>query len=164
MNGRSDSVSSANCWDIFNIDEVARKYFMDSFFNTDGFSAPFKNGKPIKIKDIQGRNMQGSSGRPKRKTATIGTAKGSAGLALKKNNYQATVFATRYSPNVSVSTVKSALEKNLKEITNVDHDVRVEELETRYETYASLMITHIWCEGTLGIKKSSKETDDIPLN
>ena len=161
VNRRNDSVNSVNCWDTFNIDEVARKYFMDSFFNSDGFSAPFKNGKPVKLNDLQDGNVRGSKGWPKRKPVTIGTAKGSAGLALKKSNYQATVFASRYSPSVSEDTVKSDLERNLKEITNVDHDVRVERLETRYEFYASFKITclcpntavfmnpEIWPEGCL---------------
>ena len=36
----TNSVSSNNPWDVFNIDEVARKYFMDSLANSDGFSAP----------------------------------------------------------------------------------------------------------------------------
>ena len=107
---------------------------MDSFLNSDGFSAPFKNGKPVKIKDMQVRNVQGATVGPKRKPA-IGTAKGSAGLALKKTNYQATVFATRYSPDVGIERVKSDLARNLKDITNVDHDVRVERLETRYEGF-----------------------------
>ena len=153
--------SSANCWDASNIDDVARKYFMDSFFNSDGFSAPFKNGKPVKPKDMQDRNVQGPPGWANRKSAVIGTGKGSSGLSLSKRNYQATVFATRYSPDISIETVKSDILRNLKDITNVDHDVKVERLETKYESYSSFKFTcscpntavfmnpEIWPEGIL---------------
>ena len=85
----------------------------------DGFSAPFKNGKPIRMKDLQNRHLFGSMGQAQnrssqeqgwshRKQGLVGTAKGSA-LAVNKRNYQATVFATRLNPNDNILHVKRSL-------------------------------------------------------
>ena len=169
---RSDSVSSINPWEALNIDDLARKYFIDSLANTDGFSAPFKNGKPITVKDLQNRYSQEPKGRPQnrysqeqkgwphRKQGLVGTAKGSD-LAVNKRNYQATVFATRYHPNDNILDVKRDLESNLRIVTDVVHDVKIEKLDTRYDSYASFKITcicpntavfmnpDIWPEGVL---------------
>ena len=158
---RSNSISSNNPWDVFNIDEAARKYFMDSLASSDGFSAPFKKGKPIKLKDIQSNNSQDVDEQPLRKPAVIGTAKGSSTLTFKKRNYQTTVFATRYPPRVDIEEVKNDLEINLKTVTGDDHNIKIEKVETRYASYASFKITcicpntaafmnpNIWPEGVL---------------
>ena len=155
---RSDSVSSINPWEALNMDDLARKYFVDSLACTDGFSAPFKNGKPINVKDLQSRYLQESKGRshnrfsqeekvwPHRKKGLVGTAKGSD-LAVNKRNYQATVFATRYHPNDNILDAKKDLESNLKKATDVVHEVKIEKLETRYDSYASFKITCI-CPNT----------------
>lgn len=123
------------------MDETARQYFIDSLINSDGFSAPFKNGKPIKSKDLQGQYNRESKVRSHHKPAVIGKSKGSSALSIKTRTYQAKVFASRYPPGVDQGEVKSDLEQNLKILTGNDHSVNVEPIGTKYGSYASFKIT-----------------------
>lgn len=159
--GRNDSVSSGNAWDKFNRDEVARQYFIESLMNSDGFSAPFKNGKPIKLNDLHRQYNKEQHARPQRKSAIIGKSKGSSALSIKTRTYQAKVFASRYPPGANPGEVKHDLEQNLKHLTGTDHRVTVEPISTKYGSYASFKITcfcphtavfmnpDIWPEGCL---------------
>ena len=136
-----------NVWDNFNLDDMARKHFIDSFLNydKDGFSAPFKNGKPMKFSDLQKPFTSDSRG-GQRKPGIVGTAKG-PGLAIIERKRQATLFATRYKPNVEVFTVKKDLEAKLKKLTGDYHLVDVERIVTRYDSYASFKINCV-CKNT----------------
>ena len=50
------------------------------------------------------------------------------------------VFATRYSPNVDISCIKSDLEDTFKITTGTDHIVNVESVRSKYGSYLSFKI------------------------
>ena len=143
----SKIAQGANVWDNLNLDDMARKHFIDSFLNydKDGFSAPFKNGKAMKFRDLQNTSTSDSKG-GQRNPGIVGTAKGPA-LAITERKRQATLFATRYKPNVEVFTVKKDLEAKLKKLTGEYHLVDVERISTRYDSYASFKINCV-CKNT----------------
>ena len=146
-NKRKSSISSTNVWGKLSLDELARQHFIDSLVNNDGFTAPCRNGKPIKQKDLQKVANNGNNNKQPRKSGVVGTAKGS-NLTLDNRKHQAVVFATRYRPNTEVSDVKTVLEKNLRLTTGVAHHVDVERINnTRHDSYASFKITCV-CNNT----------------
>ena len=60
-----------------------------------------------------------------------------------RQGYQASLFVTRYPPDVEISEVKDYLENSLKELTGENHSVKIEKLETRYASYSSFKVTCI---------------------
>lgn len=82
-------------------------------------------------------------------------------MSIKTRTYQAKVFASRYPPGSDPEDVKQDLENNLKQITGTDHNVTVEQVGTKYGSYASFKIIcfcphtavfmnpNIWPEGCL---------------
>ena len=151
-NVRKDSISSPSVWDRLSLDELARKHFIDSLQNNEGFSAPFRNGKPIKARDLQKSLNNDNYNRNRRNSGVVGTSR-SSNLTVSHRKYRGTVFATRYMPNIELSTVKADLEKNLRTVTGEDHHVDVEKLATRYDSYSSFKITCI-CSNTAALMNS----------
>lgn len=147
--------------------EEAIQHFVDSFLNTDGFSAPFKNGKPVKPKHLQRKQSMPDSPHPGSKpkmfnnlSNNIGTGDNKS-LGIKDRKYKAEIFATRYEPEVENDAVKNDLETKLLKHTKVKHTVVVEKLQSRYNHYSSFKVTcfckntavfmnsNIWPSGTL---------------
>ena len=151
-NVRKDSISSPTVWDKLSLDVLARKHFIDSLQNNDGFSAPFRNGKPIKARDLQKSLNNDNRNKNRRNSGVVGTSK-SSNLTVSQRKYRGTVFATRYMPNIELSTDKADLEKNLKTKTGEEHHVDVEKLATRYDSYSSFKITCI-CSNTAALMNS----------
>ena len=143
--------------------EEAIQHFIDSFMNIDGFSLPFKNGKPYKPKHPgRKQSMPGSPhpGSNPNMFNNIGTGDNRS-LGIKDRKYKAEVFATRYKPEVETDEVKNDLEAKLLKHTGVKHNVEVEKLQSRYNHYSSFKVTcfckntavfmssNIWPSGTL---------------
>ena len=112
------------------------------------FSAPFRNGKPIKEKDIKKNSNFDNSKKQSRNSGVVGTAQGS-NLTLNDcdRQYRGTVFATRYRSGIEISEVKVNLERNLLITTGEAHSVDVERLKPRFDSYSSFKITCI-CNNT----------------
>ena len=142
----SESVQNTNVWDQLSLDQVARKHFIDTFYYADGFSGPTKSGKSVKSKDLQHKNVSnaGARGSILSSNSTVGTSSSAARTHL-QGKRQANLFATRYGPNVHFSTIKKELEINLRRVTGQHHEVNVEKLETKYDSYSSFKITCL-CE------------------
>ena len=148
--GRNGSVSlpGTNGSDIWDINKVARQHLIDSLMsNNDGFSLPFKNGKPMRINDLM-RSNQGSprSGQRKKNSGMIGTGRDSD-LSIQNKSFKAVVFASRYKPHSEASTIKRELEADLLRITGIQHDTIVEKIQAKRDHYASFKIT-CFCENT----------------
>ena len=117
-------------WDF---DEIARKHFIDSLINADGFSMPFKNGKELRVKDImKTRSASPHPSKNKKNTGMIGAGRDSA-LSIQNRKYNATVFATRFKPGASASSVKRELEADLLRLTGKFHAVIVDKLSPKYD-------------------------------
>ena len=58
---RKGSISKSNVWDKLSLDDLARQHFIETLISNDGFSAPIKNGKPIRPKDVQMHPSNGST-------------------------------------------------------------------------------------------------------
>ena len=144
VNKPNQGRQNVNVWETLINDKVARQELIDSLLNTDGFSAPIKNGKPMTLKDLQKKHRPDTRGQ--RKSGIVGTAKGPS-LAVMERRRQAMLFATRYRPEVDVATVKGDLEFNLRRLTGENHEVVVEKIPTRYESYASFKVTCV-CKNT----------------
>ena len=131
--------------------------------NFDGFSLPFKNGKPYKPKHPGRKQSMPGSPHPGSNPNIfndIGTGDNRS-LGIKDRKYKAEVFATRYKPEVETDEVKNYLEAKLLKHTGVKHNVVVEKLQSRYNHYSSFKVTcfckntavfmssNIWPSGTL---------------
>ena len=118
------------------------QHFIDALVDNDGFSAQFKNGKPVRQKDKhKSSSIVGSSWITKNKSGVIvGTASDTA-LTIADRKRPIKVFATRYGPNVNIAYVKSDLQNKLKLTTGIDHDVNVERVQSKYDSYSSFKIT-----------------------
>ena len=139
--------TKTNAWDKLKLDNLARKYFIDTLVNTDGFtangfSAPYRNGKPIRYKDLQ--VSTGNSTNSQKKKATPGTLVGTSletNLTTADRKRSCKLFATRFSPNVNILNVKSELERKLKTTTGKDHVINVERVQSKFDSYSSFKIT-----------------------
>ena len=119
--------------------------------SNDGFSMPFKNGKPIKVKDVlKGRPASPNPGLSKNNknnnSGMIGTGRDSH-LSIQNRKFRATIFASRYKPHTEANAVKRELEADLFRITGSHHSVTVEKLAARYDHYASFKVT-CFCDNT----------------
>ena len=148
--GRHNSVSSTKegAW---NFDEIKRQQFIDELMTNDGFSMPFKNGKPIKIKDIlRAKPVSPHPGPIKNiknnNNGMIGTGRDSD-LSIQNRKYRASIFASRYKPHTDANAVKRELEADLLRITGTQHTVSVEKLAARFDHYASFKVT-CFCDNT----------------
>ena len=83
---------------------------------------------------------------PYKKFGNIGTGKNSS-LGIRKRKPKAIVFASRYDPSVDIKAVSKDLENNLLTHTGEKHNVVIEQIETRFNTYSSFKIT-CECENT----------------
>ena len=145
---RKDSLPSTNVWGKLSLDDLARKHFIDSLVNNDGFTAPCRNGKPIKEKYVRKTVHLENTKKQTNKSGVVGTAKGS-NLTVDDNErkYRGTVFATRYRANTNIAVVKSNLERNLLITTGEVHHVDVERLKPKFDSYSSFKITCV-CNNT----------------
>ena len=140
-------MSDASQGGAWNTDDLAKQHLIDSLLNNDVFSLPFRNGKPIKIKDLlKSKPDSPHPGQRKRNSGMIGTGRNSD-LSIQDRKFKATVFASRFKPNVEANTVKRELEADLLRITGTPHNVSVEKVTSRYDHYASFKIT-CFCDNT----------------
>ena len=68
-------------------------------------------------------------------------------LGIQDKKYIAVVFATRYKPHIDAITVKQEIEAELLRLSGINHTVKVEKLNARYDHYASFKIT-CHCDNT----------------
>lgn len=121
---------------------------MNNVANSGGFSAPIRNGKPMK--DYGGQKKTNNDKRKKQtnRAGIVGTAQGiNLTVSESDRKYRGTVFATRYRQGIALSEVKSNLERNLHTVTGVMHHVDVERLKPKVDTYSSFTITCV-CNDT----------------
>ena len=138
---RKGSTSNTNVWDKLSLNDLARQHFIDTLAGTDGFSAPFKNGKPIRQKEVMAnKSSENTPTNYRNRSGVVGTAIDS-NISIAEDRRLGKVFATRYGPDVDITSVKSNLENKLKETTGVEHTVNVESVKTRFNSYSSFKIT-----------------------
>ena len=138
---RQDSTSNTTVWDKLSLNELARQHFIDSLVSNDGFSAPCKNGKPIRVKELMAdKSTENTPTKHRNRAGVVGTAIDS-NITIARDRRLGKVFATRYGPNVGITSVKSNLENKLKETTGINHTVNVESVKTKYDSYSSFKIT-----------------------
>ena len=149
---------SSNVW---NRNDPAKEHFIDSFMNLNNFSLPFKNGKPLKLRDLNKNKIPGSPAIHHKTNLhnNIGTAKNS-NLGIKNRKFSAEVFATRYEPDVIIEDAKNELEQRLYIHTGEKHIVNVEKLRTKYDHYSSFKITCI-CSNTAVFMNSTIWPDNV---
>ena len=144
--------SSSNIW---HDNEAAKQHFIDSFLNVDGFSLPYKNGKPMRKKvsknDMKVPKYPLPTNKPK--VLNIGTGD-NKNLGIKTRKFRADVFASRYEPDVEIDDVKKDRETKLYQHTGTKHTVQVEKLNAKYSHYSSFKIT-CFCENTAGFMNSN---------
>ena len=166
--------------DAWSLDDLARKHFVDTLFNKDGWSRPFLNGKQMKTKDMvksnpvaprntnynnrgnnnnQNNNNNSHNKNRNRGDAIIGTGKGS-NVAIQNKKYHASLFATRFDPSTNAATVKRDLEANLLRLTGTKHIVTVEKLPPKYDHYVSFKISCA-CDNTAVLKNSEIWPENI---
>ena len=91
------------------------------------------------------RNEPNNRGRGSLNNNFFGSSKRSnnSSRSIVNGKRQANIFATRFGPNVQPTIVKRNLEDQLRRITGEHHEVNVEKIESRYDTYSSFHITCI---------------------
>ena len=119
---------------------LPKKQIIERLLDNDGFSLPFKGGKPMRIKDLLGPTSDPSQPVPNKNPMNIGTGRNS-NLGILDKKYLAVVFATRYKPHVDATIVKQDIETELLRLSGIKHTVKVEKLNARYDHYASFKIT-----------------------
>ena len=112
---------------------------------------PFKNGKPMSIKDILKANSASSHTVPEKNSKNynkgmIGKGRDSE-LSIQDRKFRATIFASRYKPQTDANAVKRELETDLLRLTGKHHTVSVEKLAAKFDHYASFKVT-CFCDNT----------------
>ena len=143
--GRHNSTSSTE-GGAWNFNEFARQQLIANLINNDdGFSMPFKNGKPISIKDILKANSASPHTGPEKNSrynnkGMIGKGRDSD-LSIQNRKFRAVIFASRYKPQTDANAVKRELETDLLRLTGTKHTVSVEKLAAKFDHYASFKVT-----------------------
>ena len=130
--------------------------------NRYDWSEPFKNGKPLKSKTHNQfspgqhssvtnnthdyhNSHRDNPGLPRQQSRAKSNAiKGSnsnSALAVAPRPHLAKVFASGFSPGTNPNNIKKDLEENIFKLTGKSYAIKIEKLQTRFDTYSSFKIS-----------------------
>ena len=117
----------------------------DYVIDEDGFVLVGGDGKPVKAKQVKPVVQYPPQQRPTnfRNVGVVGNSLRPGGPVAARRIVKANVFATRYHPDTTIDEVTNYI---LSDNRLKNHNVTVEKLATKYDTYASFHVTCVCLE------------------